>query len=236
MPKSERRFLVYAFLRSQDSKTGPRYSPYYIGKGTERRMFEKCGRIVPAPADPIYIVVIQDKLTEREAFNLEIFCIKLYGRVQTGTGILRNRTDGGDGPSGMIMSEETRKKMSEARRGEKHPLWGKPRPESVKKRISEANSGTNSPHYGKPLPEQTRKKIAAALKQKPKSDSHKQKLAQANLKYQYLLISPTGVHHEITNLYRFCKSNNLDPSTMRKAMDSGKAHKGWTGKILKELK
>jgi hypothetical protein len=234
--KNERRFYVYAFLRSNDSEHGKKFTPYYIGKGTGKRMFEKYGRIVPSPENDSYIAIVQDNLTEREAFSLEIYCIQLYGRIQTNTGILRNRTDGGDGPSGMIMSQETRERMSLARRGEKHPLWGKPRPDHVKRMISEANRGANNFHYGKPMPETTRRKISEANKGKPKGEAHRQKLADANCKYEYLLHAPDGTAHAINNLNRFCKENGLDTSTMNKMIKAGRSHKGWTGRIVKRLR
>jgi hypothetical protein len=45
--------------------------------------------------------------------------IAILGRKDLGTGILRNLTEGGDGASGHIKSEETRKKISESQMGEK---------------------------------------------------------------------------------------------------------------------
>jgi hypothetical protein len=35
--------------------------------------------------------------------------IAVFGRKNLGTGILHNRSDGGDGPSGWVVSEETRR-------------------------------------------------------------------------------------------------------------------------------
>jgi hypothetical protein len=52
-------------------------------------------------------------LTEDEAFELEKELIKKYGRKDNGTGILRNLTDGGEGPSGAIVKDETKIKLSE---------------------------------------------------------------------------------------------------------------------------
>lgn len=229
-------YYVYAWLRAEDSGIAPRHTPYYIGKGRGKRAFEKYGRIVPAPKDDGYIVFVEEGLTEERAFALEEYCIDLYGRVNTGTGILRNRTDGGDGPSGMIMSEETRRKMSEQRRGEKHPLWGKPRPDSVKQKISAANSGTNSARYGVPLSQEVKDKISQANTGKPKSQSHREKLATANCRYKYLIFSPDGEEFVINNLNKFCKEHGLDTSTMNKAVKNGTTHKGWFGRITKTLK
>ena len=49
-------------------------------------------------------------------------------------------------PSGMKdkhHSAETRKKMSESKKGENHPMFGKHRSEETRKKISEANKGKN---------------------------------------------------------------------------------------------
>ena len=42
---------------------------------------------------------------------------------------------------GKILSEETKKKLSEAKKGENHPMYGKHHPEETKKKISEAKKG-----------------------------------------------------------------------------------------------
>jgi len=71
-----------------------------------------------------------------------------------------NFTEGGDGMSGFRHSEETRKKMSEARKGENHPMYGKTHSEETRKKMSESQKGENNPMYGKTLSEKTRKKIS----------------------------------------------------------------------------
>lgn len=235
MTNNSRRFYVYAFLRNKDSESGPKYSPYYIGKGCGKRAFEKHGRNIPPPRDNAYIVFIEQYLTESEAFDLEKYCIKLFGRIGTNTGILRNLTDGGEGPSGMTMSKETRQRMSMSRRGSKHPLWGKPRTEVVKLKISTAMSGHKHRCYGLPMPEETKAKISRANKNKPKTQQHRASLAMANCRYEYLIVSPTGEQFIITNLNAFCKENGLERSTMSKAIKGKRLHKGWSGSILREI-
>jgi hypothetical protein len=111
MTKDFRRFYVYAYLRSKDSERGVKYSPYYIGKGCRDRATSKC-RTVPKPFDAAYIVYVQEGLTEEEAFSLEKYCIALYGRIDNGTGILRNRSDGGDGPTGVRRSDDARQNIA----------------------------------------------------------------------------------------------------------------------------
>lgn len=54
--------------------------------------------------------IIIDDLTWEQAKEKEKEFIMLYGRMDKGMGILCNMTDGGDGGSGVMVSEESRKK------------------------------------------------------------------------------------------------------------------------------
>ncbi len=144
---NQRIFYVYGFLRSKDSRHGKKATLYYIGKGNGNRAFSCQRRGAPRPKDPSHIVFIQEGLTEAEALSLERYCIALYGRVNTGTGILRNLTDGGDGVTGIVFSKESRELMRRNNQGKKLSS-------ETKRRISLANKG-------KTIPADVRKKIAA---------------------------------------------------------------------------
>jgi hypothetical protein len=98
------KFYVYAYLRKDNS-------PYYIGKGIKERAYRRRGRIISPPRDRKRIVFLRTGLSEDEAFEWERFYIKHYGRIDLGTGILRNATDGGDGTSNP--GEEVKKKYRE---------------------------------------------------------------------------------------------------------------------------
>jgi group I intron endonuclease len=245
--KDPRRFYVYLWLRSNDSEHGPKFSPYYVGKGRGKRAFEKCGRTVPAPRDSSYIAFVQEGLTEAEAFSLEIYCIQLYGRIDLGTGILRNRTDGGEGTSGTVISEETRRKLSEAHRGEKHyawgqrgelsPKWGKPRSEETKRKMSEARQGEKHPLWGKKHSEETKKKMSETRTGKIFSEETKRNMKLAQVKYLYELIDPDGEVYITDNLSDFSKQYGLNNGMLNMAVN-GKVprHKKWTGRIVEKLR
>ena len=104
-------FYVYYYLRSKDSANGGAGTPYYVGKGTGRRIAEKHGT-TPVPKNADCRVMIAEGLTETVAHQLEKLHIKFWGRTDSGTGILRNLTDGGEGVSGWIPTDETRQKLS----------------------------------------------------------------------------------------------------------------------------
>ena len=108
-------YYVYAYERKIASKHGPAGSFYYIGKGMGNRARDN-HRHIPVPKDPKRIVMIKVNLTEENAFSLEKSQIKEYGRIDNGTGCLRNLTDGGEGPSGYKFTEEQCAKNSAARK------------------------------------------------------------------------------------------------------------------------
>lgn len=131
-------FYTYLWLREDGT-------PYYVGKGTGNRAFKRGQRKAVFPPRDVSRILIQEFVSEPEAFEAEKFLISYYGRKDLGLGDLRNLTDGGDGASGFKHSEkrcqelsrywkgrvfrpETLRKMSEAKRQEfckrGHPLIG----------------------------------------------------------------------------------------------------------------
>lgn len=100
-------YYVYQYLRTDGM-------PYYIGKGKGKRAWTKSGRVVKPPVDESRIQIVECQLNEHQAFELEIELVSKYGRLDEGTGILRNGTRGGEGSSGHIPSEERRAQQSES--------------------------------------------------------------------------------------------------------------------------
>jgi hypothetical protein len=100
MPIYPSGFYVYAYLRSNKTHHGDVNTPYYIGKGKGNRAYDGRGRKIPKPKDKSKIIILSENMSEVNAFQAEIFLIYQYGRIDKGTGILQNRTDGGEGVSG----------------------------------------------------------------------------------------------------------------------------------------
>jgi hypothetical protein len=146
--KDQRVFYVYVFLRSKDSAHGAKGTPYYVGKGHGNRAFSFQRKGAPRPQDNSCISFVQEGLTEQEALSLERYCILLYGRIDIGTGILRNLTDGGDGVCGLVFSEDVIEAM-------RIRNTGKQLSNETKRRIGLANKG-------KAIPVETRQKMAVA--------------------------------------------------------------------------
>jgi len=166
-------YYTYAYLR--EDKT-----PYYIGKGEKDRIYRKGRMEVKPPKDKTRIIFLKQNLTEEEAFKHEIYMIAVFGRKDLGTGILRNKTDGGEGPSGAIRSDETRKKISEVQKGKNHHFYGKTFSEEHKRKLSEALKGVKNHNYGKDFSSETRRKMRDAKIGKPLSEEHKRNLSEAH--------------------------------------------------------
>ena len=97
-----------------------------------------------------------------------------------------NLTFGGEGGN---QSEESRIKMSNARKGKplsdktkkrmslsRTAIWQNP---EIRRKMSDLKKGKNNPNYGKPRPEATRKKISESLKGKPLSVETCKKMSQS---------------------------------------------------------
>ena len=121
-------YYVYAYIRKSDN------TPYYIGKGKGDRATKKHSNVTK-PKDKSKIIFLEINLSEEMAFDLERTYISLLGRKNLGTGILLNRTDGGEGSSGYKPSEKTLEKLRNRanQKGGKGPRGPQKNPRKQKK-------------------------------------------------------------------------------------------------------
>lgn len=173
----ERIFYVYRLI------VQGHVDPFYVGYGhgdryvkhwsmqyllNDRSNLHKIHTIKKALREglEVYSEVIADELTEQEAKDQEIGWIAYYGRRDLGTGCLTNKTNGGDGSSGYVWSDEARKRQSSIMsRVMEDP--------SRRAHLSELNTG-------KVMSEDTKRKISASNTGQTRSDETRQKIGEAN--------------------------------------------------------
>jgi hypothetical protein len=178
-------FYVYAYIRSKSSETAHLGTPYYIGKGQGVRAWEK-HTTVRKPKDDFYIVILEQGLTEIGALAIERRMIKWYGRKDICTGILLNRTDGGDSPVGRVCSSEEKIKISKANTG--RSAWNKGIPRTLEERAKmsltkRARAGSPGYNIRPPCSKEKAEKIRLANTGKKwvhRKDTSERKLVPSN--------------------------------------------------------
>jgi hypothetical protein len=169
-------YYVYAYIRED-------LTPYYIGKGSGIRAWDK--HITPKPTDQNKIIILEQNLTELGAFAIERRLIRWYGRKDINTGILRNLTDGGEGGTGgksilgQTRTDETKEKLRKANIGKKLSLETCEKISAAKKGkklLNETRQKISAAHKGKMLAEEHKEKLSSAKKGKTLSQEHREKI------------------------------------------------------------
>lgn len=150
-------------------------------KGKNKIKTYKCDWIRKLLKDNITpIIILIDIVPSFQWKYWEKHYIKLYKNLGHR---LTNATDGGDGGSGYVWSEEQRKFQSETRSGKNHPMFGKVSPMKDKHYTEESNrrrrkkmkgkmSGKNHPMFSKKQSEESNKKRSETLKAKMFGKNH----------------------------------------------------------------
>ena len=113
---------------------------------------------------------------KQEALNVEEMFIRLFDSTNEGY----NTSSYGN--SHYERTEEQKRKMSEAKIGEKNPNFGKHFSEEHKRKISDNHadfSGENNPNFGKHHSEETKRRISEANTGKHFSEESKRKISQS---------------------------------------------------------
>lgn len=158
-------FYTYVYYTQEDASI-----PTYVGKGHGWR-FRKHrtakthfgNHLRKQMRSGIFPIVVKyPQATEQEALDTEVKWIAAMGRQNIGTGPLYNKTDGGEGCSGMKHTQAAKQKLSRAKTGVS--IWPEGRKFSPEhsRALSEAKKGKPSPKKGKPLTAEHRLALSLA--------------------------------------------------------------------------
>lgn len=204
--------FVYRHIRLDKNE------PFYIGISKDAyRPFNKKGRnkywLRIVNKTEYKVDILFDDLSYDEAKNKEIEFIALYGRKDSKNGTLVNMTDGGEGSLNIVVSEETRKLISQNNKGRK----GIPLSEETKRKISESKKGVKPTDVAI-----ANRKIGKVLSTYKHSDEVKKKISDTKRKNgsprsKVVLNMTTNIYYKsaqeasdlldisVATVYRSCK-------------------------------
>lgn len=227
---------VYLHIKLTDG------TPFYVGKGKNNRAFDKIQRSKwwkrTVDKYGYDIIILEEGLTEQEAFEKEIYWIDRIGRRNLTKGPLINMTDGGEGASGYNHTSEAIEKM----KGRIPPNKGKKtKQESIDKMVATKKSRTYI------ITEETRLKLSIVGKGRKCNEHTKKKISESNKglntwtkNYKHseetkLKMSESSKHNKLvidleTGIFYYnCKeaslSKNINYSTLKSMLNGSKKNK-----------
>lgn len=195
------------------------FEPFWIGKGKRYRFLDiwngrskwfkaKISKLKSEGFNPHHLVFkFNLNIEESAAMGVEVNFIGAIGRKDMKLGPLINMTNGGDGTSGLVISEariktlvarSTGKRVSGGKlvKGPSRWNWGIPTPDSVKAKISAKNKGIDR------VPPEKRRIQSEWMKGKTRHA------------YYWTIIPPDGIPQTIYSLRKFCLENGLTKQAM----------------------
>lgn len=236
-PINPKQLIFYVYVYLDPRKPGKYvygeyefdYEPFYIGKGKGNRdkqhlnenkynqyFNNKIKKIQKTLGiDPI-IIRQYDNISNVDACKFEIEMIKNIGRKDLKLGTLCNLTNGGDeGSVGRILSEETKRKMSEKKKG-----WIPP--EEWKEKKKKESLGINNPFYGKQHTDKTKKKIGDKNRNRIVTEETRRKISEKSkitskgknnpmYKFKWIITNISTGEQEIVHAKKeWCEKNNMN--------------------------
>lgn len=176
-------FYVYLHVRED---TGV---PFYVGKGYGNRCMQRDRSNVYwkniVNKHGFDVVFLEENLSEQDAFELEKYWINRIGRMCDNQGPLVNITTGGDGCAGRSwngirtgksnpmyghkQTKETKKKISETKKGKPRPLHV----QEILRTNGKGKFGELSPRYGTKHSEETKEKMRLAWERRKQQNNIK---------------------------------------------------------------
>ena len=147
---------------------------------------------------------LYENISETNAHCNEMNLIEIIGRKDKGLGPLINKTSGGEGWYGSKHTEEAKRKISEATKGEKHPMYGKKLSGEHKRKISNSLKGRILSEEWKRKISESNKGKHNCLKGRKHTEEEKQKMREAQMgkkNHNY------GKHHSPETKQKISESN-----------------------------